>query len=373
MLLPMEFEYRRDLPGGAVLTVLTFTSKVLEGNTLGDPVRRSHPVLLPPGFAGSCGNQATPEKTADALPLVTVLAGYTGFNHKIINKGSMWSESLPERIGRCMAEGSIPPAVLMWPSCETRLGGSQYLNSPGTGNYEDYLLDELIPQVEAELSARADERGYGPGDGSCPSLGVPVGGPGNRVVVGKSSGGYGALRLAMRNPGYFRAAGSHCGDMGFDMSHFRGFADALSCWHKYGGPANFLKELPKLKLGNLEHAGIEGIAMASCYSPDAEAELGVQLPMDPETGEIRHEIFDCWLAQDPLRMLDHPAHADALRGLDTLYLDAGHSDEFALQWGLRRVAAKLTKLDVPAYIEYYDGGHFNTDHRYEVSLPMLIL
>lgn len=350
MLLPMEFEYRRELAGGAVLTVLTFTSKVLEGNTLGDPVRRSHPVLLPPGAASS------------SLPLVVVLAGYTGFNHKIINKGSMWSESLPERIGRCMAEGSIPPAVLMWPSCETRLGGSQYLNSPGTGQYEDFLLQELIPQVEAQLSSAANADG----------LGVQVGGEGNRIIVGKSSGGYGALRLAMRNPGYFRAAGSHCGDMGFDMSHFRGFADALSCWHKYGGPANFVKELPNLNLGHLEHAGIEGIAMASCYSPNAEAELGVDLPMDPATGEIHHHIFDRWLKQDPLRMLDQANHADALRGLDTLYLDAGHSDEFALQWGLRRFSAKLNELQVPAHIEYYDGGHFNTDHRYEVSLPLLI-
>lgn len=357
----MEFEYRREIPGGAVLTVITLTSEVLEGNPLGDPVRRSHPLLLPPGVANA---DAQTDVGTEALPLVTVLAGYTGFNHKIINKGSMWSETLPERIGRCMAEGSIPPAVLMWPSCETRLGGSQYLNSPGTGNYEDYLLDELIPQVEEELSAPPSAMGDG--------IGVVVGGEGRRVIVGKSSGGYGALRLAMRNPGFFRAAGSHCGDMGFDMSHFRGFADALSCWHKYGGPANFLKELPNLNLGHLEHAGIEGIAMASCYSPDDSKELGVQLPVDPETGDILHDVFDLWLQQDPLRMLDQPAFADALRGLDALYLDAGHSDEFALQWGLRRFAAKLDDLKVPAHVEYYDGGHFNTDHRYEISLPRLL-
>jgi len=350
MLQPMEFEYRRELPGGAVLTVLTLTSKVLEGNTLGDPVRRSHPILLPPGF--------TP---TSVLPLVTVLSGYTGFNHKIINKGSMWGETLPERIGRCMAEGSIPAAVLMLPSCETRLGGSQYLNSPGTGDYEDYLLKELIPQVEAELSG-------GVGNGNVGQ----IGGAGRRVVVGKSSGGYGALRLAMRNPGYFRAAASHCGDMGFDMSHFRGFADALTCWQKYGGPAVFLKELPHLKLGNLEHAGIEGIAMASCYSPDADAELGVQLPADPETGEIRHDIFNLWLQQDPLRMLDQKPHADELRSLDHLYLDAGHRDEFALQWGLKRFALKLEQLSIPAHVEYYEGGHFNNDHRYEISLPHVL-
>ena len=191
----MEFEYRREVAGGATLSTFPFTSSVLEGNALGDPVRRSHPLLVPAG--GAAG-----------LPLVVVLVGYTGFNHKVLSKTSMWAETLPERLARVTAEGRIPPAVYLWPSCETRLGGSQYLNSPGTGRYEDFLIDELVPAVEAQLGC---------------------GGAGRRVIAGKSSGGYGALRLVMQRPGYFAAAASHCGDMGFDMSHFRGFADALTC------------------------------------------------------------------------------------------------------------------------------------------------
>jgi enterochelin esterase family protein len=347
MLVQMEFEYLRELPGGARLQALTHTSEVLEGNALEDPVRRSHPVLLPPG-----GVQQN-------VPLVTVLVGYTGFGHKIINKGSMWGQTLVERIGRAMAEGKIPPAVFFWPSCETRLGGSQYLNSPGTGDYEDYLIKELIPFVEKTYSGGQINDSQ-------------VGGSGKRMVVGKSSGGYGALRLTMRNPGFFAATASHCGDMGFDMSHFRGLSDALTCWQKYGGPAAFLEELPNLELGNLEHAGIEGIAMASCYSPNPDSELGFDLPADPQTGDIRKQVFERWLAHDPLRMLDIPAYADALRHLNHLYLDAGHRDEFALQWGLKRFSAKLDQLGIRAQVEFYEGGHFNNDHRYEISLPQIL-
>jgi putative esterase len=351
----MEFEYRRELAGGAILRAWTFDSEILRGNPLGDPTRRSHPVLLPSTSIHAAtvdiGSASAASELGAGLPLVVILVGYTGFGHKVLNKGSMWAENLPERIARGMAEGAIPPAVFLWPGCETRLGGSQYLNSTGTGNYEDFVIQELVPAAELEFDC---------------------GGVGARILAGKSSGGYGALRLVMRNPGFFTAAASHCGDMGFDMSHFRGFADALTCWQKHGGPEAFLEALPTLKLGHAEHAGIEGIAMASCYSPDSSTTLGARLPVDPDSGEIRHNVFEKWLQHDPLRMVDGPACAQALRDLKYLYLDAGHTDEFALQWGLKRFERKLTELAIPAQVEYFAGGHFDTDWRYEISLPALL-
>lgn len=334
----MHFEYRRSLAGDAVLTTLEVDSTLLRDNPLGDPTLRSHPVLLPPD----------PEP---GLPLVTILVGYTGFNHKVINKGSMWEPTVPERLAQAMADGTLPRAIYLWPSCETRLGGSQYVDSPGTGPYMSYVLQEVIPTAESAYSC---------------------GGEGRRVIAGKSSGGFGALSLVMRNPGYFTAAASHAGDMGFDMSHFRGFADALNCWAKYGGPAAFLEKLPELSLGHTEHAGIEGMAMASCYSPNPDAELGFDLPVDPETGEIRQDVFAKWLAYDPLRMVEQESYRAGLLALRELHLDAGETDEFALQWGLKRFRERLVEWEVPAHIEFFPGGHFRMDDRYLVSLPKLL-
>ena len=329
--------YSREVHG-ATLTVHGHDSEALRGNPLGDPAERHSPLLVPAdGGAG--------------LPLVVVLVGYTGFGHKVLNRPSLWSENLPERIARATAAGAIPPAVYLWPSCETRLGGSQYLNSPGTGRYEEFVLHELVPAVEAAHGC---------------------GGAGRRVVAGKSSGGFGALTLAMRNPGFFTAVASHAGDMGFDVSHTRGFPDALNCWRAHGGPEAFLAKLPELPFGYAEHAGVELIAMASCYSPNEAAPLGVDLPVDPDTGELREEVFRRWLAHDPVRMVERPECAEALRGLKALFLDAGERDEFALQWGLRRFLKRLESLDVPHRAEFFDGGHFDMDHRYEVSLPFLL-
>lgn len=339
----MRLEYRRELAGGAVLTVLEVDGAVLRGNPLKDPHVRACPVLLPPGGAAA----------ARGAPLALVLFGYTGFAHKVLNKTSLWLENLPERLARGMAEGRVPHAVLAWPACETRLGGSQFVNSTGTGRYEDFACDEVLPAVE---------RAY-----AC-------GGSGRRIVLGKSSGGFGALHLAMRRPGLFAAAGSHCGDLGFDLSHPRGFADALNAWRRAGGPAQFLAELPCLeRFGPAEHAGAELLALGHCYAPDPAAPWGCELPVDPETGELRPQAFARWLAFDPLRRVqENAAEAAALRGLRALYLDAGESDEFALQWGLRRFTARLRALGIPHRAEFHAGGHFDTDARYEVSLPYLL-
>jgi len=71
-------------------------------------------------------------------------------------------------------------------------------------------------------------------------------------------------------------------------------------------------------------------------------------------------------------MVEQPEFAQGLRDLKLLYLDAGETDEFALQWGLKRLQVKLTELDIPAHIEFCKGGHFTLDSRYEVSLPKLL-
>ncbi len=334
----MATVYYRELAGGAHLALFHHESELLRGNPLGDPAVREHPVLVT-------------GRPSRELPLVLILVGFTGFGRRVLNE-SMWQENLPERLARLTAEGRLPPAVYLWPSCETRYGGSQYMDSPGTGPYERFLRDELVPAVEAAYAC---------------------GGPGRRLVAGKSSGGYGALTLAMRNPGWVEGVACHAGDMGFDFGYLRDFPDALTCWRRHGGPAAFVAALPGLEsIGNEEHHGIDVIAMASCYSPDPEAPLGCALPVDPETGELRPAVWERWLEHDPLRLVERPEHAAALRRLRVLWLDAGEGDEFALQWGLRRLLQRLRALEVPHEAEFFPGGHFGMDHRYERSLPRLL-
>lgn len=325
---------------GATFRNFGIKSTFLEGNPLGDPVERDNPVLAP-------------NSGAEGLPLVVMLVGFTGFGRKVMSKTSLWGDTLPERIARATQSGSIPPAVYLWPSCETRLGGSQYRNSKGTGRYEDYALRELVPAVEKELGC---------------------GGDGNRVIAGKSSGGYGALTLCMRNPAFFSACACHAADMGFESGYRREFPEALNVWRSHGGPASFLAKMEsgELSMGTPEHAALDAMAMASCYSPNPESSFGFDLPVDTETGEPRDEIWERWIVHDPLNLVLEESNAAALRALNLLFMDAGEQDEFALQWGLRRLVPRMEKMKIPHQVEFFDGGHFNTDHRYETSLPLLL-
>ena len=71
-------------------------------------------------------------------------------------------------------------------------------------------------------------------------------------------------------------------------------------------------------------------------------------------------------------MLDEKNNADALRQLDHLFLDAGETDEFALQWGLRRFHEKLKSQEIGAHVEYFKGGHFAMDARWQQSLKIIL-
>ena len=315
------------------------TSKVLRGNALGDPYVRELPVYLPPGW----------DAPGARHPVVVLLAGLTSRPHKYLETHP-WRPGVVPLFDRAVAAGDAPPAILVLPDGFTALGGSQYVNSSAVGRYEDYLVDEVLPFVDRTYPTRPDRR----------------------AVVGKSSGGFGALHLSMRHPGLFRAAASISGDCCFE--HCYG-PDLLACLRglvPHGGdPARFLmsfREKPELR-GD-DHAVLNVLAMSACFSPNPESPLGFDLPMDLQTGERRPEVWERWLAFDPLHACE--LHADALRGLSLLHLECGRRDEFHLQWGLRALLRRLDRLGIPYEHEEHDGGHFGIDDRFLAVLPRLV-
>jgi S-formylglutathione hydrolase FrmB len=64
-------------------------------------------------------------------------------------------------------------------------------------------------------------------------------------------------------------------------------------------------------------------------------------------------------------------HADALRSMRRIYLDAGRADEFWLDLGAQAFAAELSKLGVEHTVELFDGGHFGIGFRYPGAIREL--
>lgn len=315
-------------------------SPLLKGNPLGDPHMREVPVYLPPSYG---------QQPFRRYPVIFYLTGFAGCGRSAVNHDP-WKENIAERLDRLIGEKKAKECILVFPDCFTAYGGSQYLDSSATGPYASHVVKELVPFIEDKF--------------------VVVRGPQGRAVMGKSSGGFGALSLAMRHPGVFGHCASHSGDMMFEHCYgpdMPKFAAALS---KYGSAKKLQTEfLASKRKYAFDHALVNMMGMASCYSPAPKSALGFDLPMDERTGELRPWVWKRWLENDPVRLAGRKVAA--LRALETLWFDAGRRDEYFLQLGARKLSDELKRLRVAHVYEEHEFGHRDMAERYDVSLALL--
>lgn len=317
----------------------TIESQVLRNNPLGDPHTRRVPVYLPPGYDASGAR----------YPVVYILTGFTGRGTMLLND-SPWDENISARMDRLIAENRVKPVILVMPDCFTRVGGSQYINSSATGNYEDHVVKELVPYFDSKYRTLADRD--------------------HRAVMGKSSGGYGAVILAMRNPQVFGLMASHSGDMYFELCYKSDFVGYLRAMRKFGGLDKFWETFRTIRPIDADFRdALNTIAMAACYSPNPKSPHGFDLPFDQETGELRADVWSRWLEWDPVYLVDK--HLAALKSLRLIYLDAGLRDEFQLQYGARIFCKRLTERGIKYVHEEFDDGHMNIPYRYDNSLKAI--
>ena len=327
-------------PATGRLEILTIDSGALAANRLRDPARRDVPVWLPPSYD---------RQPARRFPVIYWLAGFTGTGAGLF-QGTPWQPSLGQRLDRLMAAGRMGEVIVVAPDCFTRFGGSQYVDSPATGLYETHLCAELIPAVDARFRTVVAR------DARC--------------IGGKSSGGFGALVLAMRHPELFAAVASHAGDAYFDLSIAQDIPKAYRNLRRHGGVDNFLRHFDAAASKKSEDiTTIMMLAVAAAYAPEPNAPHGFALPFDLETGELVDSVWRRFKSWDPVEMI--ASHAEALRRMRLVYLDAGTRDEWGLDIGARVMAARMRAHGVVVEHEEFEDGHMNTAYRYEVSLPKM--
>ncbi|MGH9361633.1 MAG: alpha/beta hydrolase [Thermoanaerobaculia bacterium] len=318
--------------------VESFDSSALRGNPAGDPSEREVAVVLP--------RAAPPEAR---FPVLIVLAGFTSTGLMALNRRA-WLPTFPEQLDRLRDRGAIGDMIAVLPDAFTIYGGSQYLNSTATGRYQDMLADDLVAWVDRRFPTHAAAR--------------------HRAVAGKSSGGFGALSLAMDRPGLVSAVACHSGDMYFDYCYLNDFPRLLAQLDRHGGLEKFIDSfLAAPKKPSEQILAMSIVAMTAAYSPNPEKPRRLDLPFDPRTGEVLPEVWQRWLERDPVRRVE--AAAGALRSLRLLYLDCGSRDQFQLHLGLRILRQRLTRLGIPHQAEEFDDDHTDTGYRWEVSLPKL--
>jgi Putative esterase len=318
-----------------------FESEVLKDNALGDPHVRPLWVYVPPGYDDSDAR----------LPSIYVIQGLTGQLDMWRNR-TAFRRNFPELTDELFASGDAPPCVVVFVDAWTSLGGSQFIDSPGTGRYLTYICDEIVPWVDSTYRTMPEAA--------------------HRGITGKSSGGYGAMVDPMLRPDVWGGLATHAGDALFEMCYLPDFRKSVRVlrdsyessfdkfWEDFRSRPAFSKDS--------DYHLLNDWCMAACYSTDEDGT--VHLPYDVATGELRPEIWERWLAWDPVRMASK--HAEALRGLKAIYIDCGKRDQFYLDLGAEAFRRELEKIGLTdVFFELFDGTHSAIEYRYPIALKYL--
>jgi pimeloyl-ACP methyl ester carboxylesterase len=305
----------------AELDVLKIPGTTLRGNPLGDPAERRVAVFAPEGTK------------ADApMAMVVYLPGWGGSSEDVIPQGrGAWFGRVLDRLA---AEGL--PLRLAVVDGRSRYGGSQFLNSSATGNYSDYVADEIVPALKARYTF--------------------LSGPLSYLIAGHSSGGYGALMLAMARPALFAAVVALSPDSDFETTHkplvtqpsvraiTRADLDAAMA------PAGAFR---------LPEDGLARLLMGLCanYAPITGQPGRFEWLYD-DRGQWRAEAWQRWLDLDPFQIVRR--RVDAFAPSQRVYLDGAAHDEFGANIGARKIYEALKKR--PSPVTFYEPPDHHGDH-----------
>ena len=314
-------------------------SEALVGNRFDDPTERLVTIYLPPAY-----NRDT-DKT---YPIIYLLPSHGNTGESFLN-WKPWSETMEDRLDRLIKTEEMPPAIFVMPDMWTTLGSSQYLNST-IGNYEDYLVKEIVPFIDDHYR-----------------------GNGKRGLIGHSSGGYGAVVQAIKHPDLFHGFASHAGDMYWEYTCLPNIKDLHQALTSYGGVEQFLAEINDIrpKSGRFWQT-IMTLCWSMAHGTNPDAALGFDMPIDIKTGALDERVWKTWLTFDPIRLVDDDEAQAALQGMELVYIAAGTYDEYQLQVGARVLSKKLTAFGIDHIHEEQPIGHSGSDVPYDRSIRLMV-
>jgi S-formylglutathione hydrolase FrmB len=304
----------------ARMDVIQFSSRVLRGNPLHDPIVRRLAVFVPAQHTNGI-----------ALPVVYYLPGYDSSSENFIKDAKSW------RVFTQKLADEVTPVLLVVVDGRNRWGGSQYLNSPAQGNYADYVCNEIVSRVESRYGITTNQP--------------------RRVIAGHSSGGFGALRLGMLRPELFDAVIALSPDSDFPFTHLPlvkqpGVTNAnLAQIKSYMAPH---MTVPFPKDGDLTYA----LGLSAAYAPVGPGQPGKFQWLYDANGRFRKKVWRLWLDNDPLTIVRRDPNA--FRPNQSVYLDGAAHDQFGANVGARKIYEVLRKSATRCAFYEPAGGH--NDH-----------
>lgn len=313
----------------AALALAPDTSRVVEidvpapslaGNLLGTATTQGAAVYLPPGYDDSPDHR---------YPTIYLL-------HGIFDDYEVWTAhfDVPGMLDRLIASGDLPPLIMVMPNGGNQYGGGFYRNSSVSGNWADFIADDLIGHVDAAFRTL-------PTDDA-------------RAIVGHSMGGYGALNLAMTRPGLFSVvwALSPC-----CLAATDDFGFGNGAW-KRAAAVESEEDIAALRDAR-DFFAVATLGVVTAFAPDPEnAPVYGDFPFEVVRGEVVLDPaeYDRYRDALPTRMVRDAR--DALRALRGLALDAGLGDQFIhIPPATLGFSQALGAERIPHRLDVYDGDH----------------
>lgn len=164
--------------------------------------RKTCAVYLPPGY----------DAADQRYPVIYLLHGLYGSQLDWVQKGRA-----DETLDRMIQKGSLSESIVVMPSDGEYGHGTFYMDwYDGSGNFEQYIIHDLIPYIDRNFRTIAGRE--------------------RRMIAGLSMGGFGAFYLALRHPEMFQAAASMSGALG-SPAHMDEKQFARSDFPRMVGPA----------------------------------------------------------------------------------------------------------------------------------------
>ena len=284
-----------------------FHSAALEGNLEGNDPQRGVYVITPPGY------DEHPERR---YPVVYFLHGYWA-----AAPAQQEGFRLHEAVDAAHEAGN--DVIMVMPDGYSRLRGGFYSSGPTVGDYESMVARDLVGWVDGNYRTIAD--------------------PASRGLAGHSMGGYGTIRIAMKNPGIFSSI--------YMMS-----ACCLPPMELTPESAAAIEAMTPESIANAQFGELAGLSTLATWSPDPQDQSTLKVDTGLRAdGTLDPLVNQRLAANSPMVLL--PQYLPALNGLEAFAMDIGDKD-FLLE-GNAQFRAELDRFGVKYEFELYEGDHGN--------------
>jgi len=288
-------------------------SPALEGNLQGNPSTQPVKIYLPPGYHDYPNNK---------YPVVYLL--HAGDECDYDNFYAYYG--LLNTLNQLISSKTIVPMVIVTPNARAIYGNSCYTNSYVTGNWEDYIVQDVIQHVESKYLV-LDQRD-------------------SRGLSGFSIGGYGTVKIAMKHPSLFNSIGL----IGPGAVNFKDEILNTPVWNNAIIAAAGMNKYDPYAEGAIPLVFTYAVA----FAPDSTLKpiLG-RFPYTAD-GVFIDSIWQKYLEHDPLTMLH--SYSDSLHKINAIQFYIGDQDIW-VSYGIEPFHQALLDNGIVHGYEMYEGSH----------------